>query len=158
MFFKPDQILRYFHNWGRTTISLLRIALMFPSNFSIEVYIKLNANRSGYRIFIARSFDSIARVQESLLLSLFSSKYLLTASHPYYVITFATHSPHISPGQIYVFHSKSICHEQNNHTHHIDNHFSKGKQNDCVYSVSRWANCKLIALFILTVHFTLPLG
>ena len=103
MSFKPDIILRCFHNWGRTKISLLWIALMLSLNFSIQVYIKLNANRSGYKIFIARSFESIARVQESLLLSLFSSKYLLTASHPYYVITFVTHSPHISPGRYMYF-------------------------------------------------------
>ena len=56
---------------------MLWIALMLWLNFSTQVYIKvikLNANRSRYKIFIARSFVSIPRVQESLLLSLFSSK------------------------------------------------------------------------------------
>ena len=56
---------------------MLWIALMLWLNFSTQVYIKvikLNANRSRYKIFIPRSFVSIPRVQASLLLSLFSSK------------------------------------------------------------------------------------
>ena len=55
---------------------------------------------------------------KKLLLSLISSSKILTASHPYLncVITFSTHSPHISPREIYVFHSSLTASNKCSHS------------------------------------------
>ena len=98
-----------------------------------------NIHFTHMQVSTAHLLDSITLVYKN-----FSNCLWLTSSHPYLILL----NPILDTLPPIYLQQRYMSFTQVWSDLNIDNHFSKGKQNHCLYSVSSSAKCKLIALFI----------